>query len=134
MIRKRVAAIIINNNALLLMHRKKNNHEYWVFCGGGVEDNEDLESALIREIKEETTIDITVDKLFCQMDEFEMDQYFFICSYLSGNPKLEIHSEEYQRMHKDNWYNPEWIPLNQIPNLTIYPNSIKEKLLNYLKS
>ena len=134
MIRKRVAAILIYNDALLLMHRKKNSQEYWVFCGGGVENNEELESALIREIKEETTIDITVDKLFYQINEFGMDQYFFICNYISGNPKLETHSEEYQRMDKNNWYNPKWVSFNEATDLKIYPNIIKEKLLKYLSA
>ena len=54
----RVSAIIIKNNEILLMHRKKNGEEYWVFPGGGVEDTEKAEQAIIREVTEETNLTV----------------------------------------------------------------------------
>ncbi|HSV85039.1 MAG TPA: NUDIX domain-containing protein, partial [Levilinea sp.] len=51
---KRVTAVIIRDHKVLLIHRFKNGSEYWVFPGGGVEEGEDLNTALKREVVEET--------------------------------------------------------------------------------
>ena len=64
---QRVAAVIIKERKILLMHRIKDGREYFVFPGGGVEENESLESALVREIKEEFNIDIKIEKLLFQI-------------------------------------------------------------------
>lgn len=65
--RVRVCGICIKEkeNALLLVHHKglgKKGH-LWVPPGGGVEYFEDARSALVREFKEETNLDIAVGKL-----------------------------------------------------------------------
>ena len=59
-----VAAIIRKNDLCLIVQRNKNKHLglKWEFPGGKVEDQETLEEALIREIKEELNITINVHK------------------------------------------------------------------------
>jgi 8-oxo-dGTP diphosphatase len=56
--RQRVSGIIIKEGKILLIRRVKEGREYFVFPGGGVEDNESVEEALVRELKEEASIDI----------------------------------------------------------------------------
>ena len=62
---KRVSsrAIIIEDNKLLAMFRRKIKNdgsvkEYYVIPGGGLEENETLEENVIRELKEEFSVDI----------------------------------------------------------------------------
>lgn len=50
------------NEILLVKHRNK---EVWTVPGGQVEIGENLIDALIREIKEESGIDVAVNKLVC---------------------------------------------------------------------
>lgn len=50
------------NEILLVKYRDK---EVWTVPGGQVEVGENLINALIREIREESGIDVTVDKLIC---------------------------------------------------------------------
>lgn len=58
-----VAAMIRSGYYILLGRRGKDpNRGLYVLPGGGVEDNESLEDALRREIKEETGLDIESDK------------------------------------------------------------------------
>ena len=61
---KVVAAIIKKNNLYLIVQRNKNKHLglKWEFPGGKVQSGETLTKALIREIKEELNIVITVHK------------------------------------------------------------------------
>lgn len=44
------------NKKILFIHHKKLNK--WLFVGGHIEENEDPETAVIREVKEETNLDI----------------------------------------------------------------------------
>ena len=49
--RIRAVAIIVNNEKVLLMHRINNGKEYHVFPGGGVENGETVEQAVLREVQ-----------------------------------------------------------------------------------
>ncbi len=56
----RAVAIVISKGKILLIHRF-NKRDYYVFPGG-VEKNEIPEEAVIREMKEETSLDVEIDK------------------------------------------------------------------------
>ncbi|MEI8328023.1 MAG: NUDIX domain-containing protein [Candidatus Taylorbacteria bacterium] len=58
----RATAIVIRDGHALLIHRK-NEKEYFVFPGGGVEKGETPERAVIREVMEETSIEVRLVKL-----------------------------------------------------------------------
>jgi len=65
--RIRVAAGVITDNDKVLITRralKENFAGGWEFPGGKIELNETPEDCLIRELKEELNIDISIDK-FC---------------------------------------------------------------------
>ena len=46
------------NKSILFIHHKKLNK--WLVVGGHIEENEDPETAICREVKEETNLDITL--------------------------------------------------------------------------
>ena len=59
-IRVRVCGLIIENEKVLLLNHKGMNKSgiFWALPGGGVEQFESIENALIREIKEEINVDV----------------------------------------------------------------------------
>ena len=61
--KNRATAIILRNGKLLLLHRQKPGRDYYILPGGGVELDESFEEACIREVKEETGLDIKVNKV-----------------------------------------------------------------------
>lgn len=130
---KRAAAIIIRNDEILLMHRLKDGEEYFVFPGGGVEKGESTKDAVIREIKEELGLEITINRLlFVQTNKYDPGRtnYFFLVKEFKGTPKLG--GPEKKRMNKNNQYYPEWKNLNQLKQLTnLYPEEAKRKFLKY---
>ncbi|WP_316741956.1 (deoxy)nucleoside triphosphate pyrophosphohydrolase [Pedobacter antarcticus] len=75
-----VAAIIIYQGKILCVQRDKHEYAYlsdkFEFPGGKVEAGETNEEALIREIKEELAMDISIDSLFCTIEHQYPD--FFI--------------------------------------------------------
>ena len=60
----RVSVIIVNENKeiLLVQHRKANRY-YWVLPGGRIEYGEDFATCAVRELKEETNLDIKFGKV-----------------------------------------------------------------------
>jgi ADP-ribose pyrophosphatase YjhB (NUDIX family) len=53
-----VSALIINDDKVLLVYHKK--LDVWLYPGGHVEENENPDEALHREVKEETGLDIEI--------------------------------------------------------------------------
>ena len=103
---KRVCAVIIKDNKILLMRRIKEGQEYFVFPGGGIEGNESAEDAIIREIKEELSLDAKIDKLAFRMENRGQEELYFLIKEFSGIPKLG--GPEKDRMNKNNQYYPEY--------------------------
>jgi ADP-ribose pyrophosphatase YjhB (NUDIX family) len=61
--RVRAGAILIQNDKILLAEHHKKNDSYFVLPGGTVDPRETIEETLIREIKEEAGLSVTVKKL-----------------------------------------------------------------------
>ena len=133
----RSAGIVIHDNKLLLMLRKKFGKIYYAFPGGMVEGSETTQQAARREIAEETTIDVTCKQLVYSVQMIQKDfikyEFFYLCHYISGTPQLAPDCVELQRQSEQNYYEPLWVELDQIPSLTIYPLEIKDQLLHDLK-
>ena len=128
--RIRATAIIIEDNKILLIHRK-NDKDYYVFPGGGVEDGESTEQAVLRELMEETSISAEVIKLLeHQTYKDGTENHSYLCRYISGTPKLADDSPEKMEMAMGKeYYEPVWINLNRVKELDVFPAVAKEKIL-----
>lgn len=135
--RIRAVGIVIDNDksTVLLMHRKRDGREFWVFPGGGVEEGESVEEAVRRELREETTIEISIERLLYHhiYPDQDSEQFFYRCSYISGIPHLGQGSDEAKRMQQGlDYYDPCWVGLDAIRSLVLYPLEIRDWLLEDL--
>jgi len=135
---KRAVGIIIKDNKILLIWRIKNGQEYFVFPGGSVEEGESIRNAVIREMKEELSIDIIIDRLLFKISvpKNEHDSgrisYFYLIKTYKGVPKLG--GPEKERMSDNNQYYPEWKNLELIKPLeNLYPEEAKNKVVKMIK-
>ncbi|MFC1622346.1 NUDIX domain-containing protein, partial [Patescibacteria group bacterium] len=125
----------IKDGKILLMYREKYGEKYWTFPGGGVESSEKPEDAVIRETLEETTINSKLDKLLYVDEHKTHRQYYYVCNYISGTPKVGKGSIEEEKMRtEDNYYKPQWVDLGELPNLLLHPVEIRDKLIKDLKN
>jgi mutator protein MutT len=70
-----IGAIIIKDKQILLEKRKSSpGKNKWSIPGGLVELGENLEQAVIREVKEETCLDVTKVELVDVVDDVEPDE------------------------------------------------------------
>ena len=129
MTNKRVSAIIIKSGKILLVHRIKPSKEYFVLPGGSVKKNEKNANALIREIKEETNLEIEIDRLLWKVNnEFDgRTQYIYLVSKYLGD--LELGSPEKERQSIDNKYILEWHDVNDLKTVKFFPSEIKTDIL-----
>jgi NAD+ diphosphatase len=91
-----VRAIIIKDKSLLSMRRDKFGMQYYTLIGGGVDVGEDHETALRREIMEETGLQVGKVRWVFTEDGGDLYgvQYVFTCEYMGGEPQLSPSSEE----------------------------------------
>lgn len=136
--RIRAVAIVIKDSSILLMHRiNKDRGEYWTFIGGGVEEGETVEEAVLRELYEETSVKASINKLFSIFKNDGSGRYhhtaehhFYLCDYISGTPKLGNGPEQ---MTSDNIYDPRWVPIDLFKKIDLYAESVKNQIIDYLE-
>lgn len=150
---ERAGAVIVKDNQILLMRRIKKDWpippyppaggeeggEYWVFPGGGVEAGETPEQAMVREVAEELSLQVTEYKpLFEVFNDFTMNEkypprqeYYYLVTGFIGEIKLG--GEEAERMSDADQYYPTWIPLAHIKDMTnLKPEVAQKKLIETL--
>ncbi|OGM11887.1 hypothetical protein A2Z22_01495 [Candidatus Woesebacteria bacterium RBG_16_34_12] len=132
----RAVTILIKDDKIFLMYRKHNGKEYWVFPGGGVEENESVENAVIREIEEEASIKSEIIKLLYShiYPDIGDKHYFYLCRYISGTPKLGNFNELKTMENENQTYKPTWINIKKLPNLLLYPLEIRDWLIEDLRN
>ena len=135
--RQAVRAIVIHDNKLLVMHRNKFGQQYYTLVGGGVGLGESPQQALVREIYEETGIQVTNPRHV--FEEHAGDpygtQHIFLCDYAGGEPALHPNSEE-AKINKlgANLYTPMWLPLADLPGQPFVSERLKAAILDGLKN
>ena len=87
------AALIFHRGKLLITQRHAQAHlgGLWEFPGGKRESGETFEQCLVREIREELGVEISVGELFEEIHhdypEKSVHLKFFCCTLLSGEPQ-----------------------------------------------
>src|SRR4051812_46413166 len=86
----RYQAAVVRNGAILLVRCQfTNGTAYWMIPGGGREDGEDEIACVIREVAEETGLNVSVDRVLSEVDAQPPDGTYkkwrtYLCSGVSG--------------------------------------------------
>lgn len=94
--------------------------------GGGIDLGEKLEDGVIREVKEETGIDVKNPKLLGFEESFFMDShalneayhcylFYYACEYVGG----ELSTDGFDEWEKQYAEMAEWIPLDRINEIKV---------------
>ncbi len=122
--RIRVGAIIVHEDKVMVLWRRVNGQEYFVFPGGRVEEGETLEQTVVRETREETSLEVKVLKFLYKLTDENNEQNFFLCEYISGEPKKEISEKDVM---------PAWYSINTLHELNLLPLEVRDWFLSDVK-
>lgn len=122
-----VGVLIENDNKILLGHRVSDyldtggiyEPDSWTLPGGKQEYEETTVDACIREVKEETNLDVRNLKLFYVSDDISDDRHYVTIDYISNCFSGELIVMEPSKI--DEW---KWFSISSLPN-NIYSPSRK---------
>lgn len=116
-LREAVRAVLFdNNNKIALLKVSKMN--YYKLPGGGIENNEDEETALKRECKEETGCDIKINESIGRIQEYRDKINIYQKSYCYMSKVLgEKGNTEFTEKENNEGFYLEWVELNKAIDL-----------------
>ena len=124
----RATGVLIENNSLLLVKQKLANNKDWSLPGGRVEAGETLEQALIREMKEETGLDVEPIRLLYVCDVAASDNTVlhitFLTKQLGGKITLPTNEFDENPIH-----DVRFIPIDELNEY-----GISEKFVELIKN
>lgn len=128
-----IALIISYNKVLLIQESKEECRGLWFLPGGRVEENENIAEAMIREVKEEAGVEVSIDGLF-YFDETDIKytgerytryRFCFLCSTTDFSEKL--FEDEHSIRSK-------WIPVGEIDTYELRSPFVKDMIAHYIAS
>ena len=142
-----VGAIVLNKkNQVFVGKRKDNPVDKWQMPQGGVNDGEDLTSAMKRELNEETGIENI--KILNEIDgwfEYELPNYllgkiwrgkfrgqkqkWFIVKFLGNDEEINLEKD------KPEFIEWKWLDIEKLPNVIVdFKKKVYEKLLPKIRN
>ena len=101
-VRNAVRTFVIVNEKVLCIKYKEKNVGYIDIPGGKIEEGETNMSAAIREVKEETGIEVSnleeVGNVIIEYPDRNYDMKVFVTSYYSGNVNVEFNVDDNHRV------------------------------------
>lgn len=114
-----VVAAIIQRDGLVYATQRGYGEwkDWWEFPGGKVEPGESCEAALIREIREELTVEIQVGQRLCTVEydypTFHLVMHCYFCKLASGHLTLLEH-EAARWLSQQELDAVEWLPADKV--------------------
>ena len=125
------AVVVTKDNKLLLMKRSKPNEVYYVTIGGGVEDGETSEQALLRELKEESGSIVDRPVFAFHYDDIggQNSVDFYICKEID---RTKATGTEWSKWNTpDNQYELVELSVDEAKNIPLKPEIIKDKIIKF---
>ena len=119
-----VVAAIIRKGAKIFATQRGYGEwkDWWEFPGGKMEVGETPEEALVREIHEELSAEISVDEFLCTVEYdypgFHLTMHCYLCSLVTEALHLNEH-EAAKWLEKDELDSVKWLPADVIVVQTI---------------
>ncbi len=114
-----VTGIVTNGDKILILKKSPKDYNYpnkWSFCSGFVKEFEPAEESVLREIKEETSLDAKIDggpKILQVVDEENKKRWIiavFLCKTESKDVKLCHENVDFKWVTKEELSNYDGVP------------------------
>jgi len=114
----RVSVIVVADEQILLVKHRKGTRQYWVLPGGRLEYGESFEECAVREMKEETGLEVAVDDFVFLSEAIAPDRSRHIVNvYLTAHVTggiLKLGDEPVLAA-------VDYMPIKDLESLTLFP-------------
>lgn len=117
-------AIVIHQDKILLVRYNDgpDGSSYLVAPGGGVEDAEGINEAVVREVREETGLKVTPRRILFVEDlfyrQYRIAKVWFLCEFIGGQ-LAKTQGAKVEGIVEAGWYRRD-----QLRNETVYPTPL----------
>jgi len=129
--------VILNDEKQVLMLRHhQDDKDIWLVPGGAIESNENSVEAAVREVKEETGLDVAIERLIWHVEEVSEKRgqrfvNFFLARITGGELNL---GEDPERIEEGQvMCEIRFVSKDEMQNLSVlYPEYLKDELWTFL--
>jgi ADP-ribose pyrophosphatase YjhB (NUDIX family)/predicted acetyltransferase len=126
----RAVAVVERDGKVLVIRRHLDGRDYAVLPGGGVEDGETPERAVLRELAEECTLEGEVAELLHEGDHGGRHAWYFRVTGVEGDPVLG--GEEAEDQDETNQHHPMWASAKDLELMGLLPEGLTELVVDWL--
>ena len=110
----RPTGILIEDDKILLVKQDVTETRHWSLPGGALEFGETLEQCLVREIKEETGLEVIVNELLYVCDRFYNESHVVHMTFLVERIGGRIRNGQELKMEEERIKEIEMVPLSKL--------------------
>lgn len=88
--RPRACAAVLHDDKILMVCHRTPSRTYWTFPGGGVNEGETIEQAAVREVKEETGLNVKTVRLLFEEDYELGTSYCYLAELIGEERELTL--------------------------------------------
>lgn len=134
-----IGVMIKKQNQVLLGHRTQKakdtggiyEPDSWTFPGGKQEYDETMQECAIREVKEETNLDISNLEIFCATDDIQPNKHYITIQIIANQFVGDLKVMEKDKIDEWKWFDLENLPENLYsPTKKFIENYQKKRFAN----
>ena len=118
---KTAVGVVLNDQGQILLGRCKTDDDrngFLCFPGGGIDGDEDIFSAAIREVKEETNIVTSLEHMIFSVHNTKNFVAYVVLKDTGANDIVKF-NDEYDEANPGGWYSLDSLPTEEVFNLNL---------------
>ncbi|WP_410502116.1 NUDIX domain-containing protein [Exiguobacterium acetylicum] len=114
--RHRVCAALIEEEQILMIELHTPSRTFWTLPGGGVENGETKEEAVVREVLEETHLHVTVERKLYEISIDQGTETCFLVRRVLGSPEPRLGIDPELSLDQQELRAVQFRPLKELQN------------------
>ena len=132
--RIRAGVVLIEDNKVALIERQRAGLHYYAFPGGGVDNGESYEQAAVREMEEETGLQVKVIRKIADIYYNGNLQPYFLVDKIGGEFSTGTGEEFGEYDPTSGTYHPMWMSIAELPEHdNVYPVDVAALVVKSIK-